>query len=109
MNYTDPQVGLQNRGRGAREALTTYVSGGAVVGNRHAPEGQVMIDARKLAAGIYVDKVRHLWIVRDPKGNFWTLPPGDDPWERREPFEATAESDLERVPGHYKIMLGLPF
>jgi hypothetical protein len=49
------------------------------------------------------------WIVRDPDGNFWILPPGEKPWEQRQPFHPTAETELEPVPGHYRYMLSLPF
>ena len=35
--------------------------------------------------------------------------PMENPWEHRQPFQPVDEGDLERVPGHYKRMLGLPF
>jgi hypothetical protein len=59
---------------------------------------------------LFVDRSRpQHWIVRDPQGNFWAVPPTENPWESRQPFEPTEEMDLEPVPGHYRSMLGLPF
>jgi hypothetical protein len=59
---------------------------------------------------IYVDRVRHQWIVRDPKGTLWVVPSVEHAWDHREPLDpVTDESDLEPVPGHYKYMLDLPF
>lgn len=69
-----------------------------------------MVTIRKTVVRIYVDKARRQWIVRDPEGNYWSLPSGDlQPWERREPFTTTDGAELEPIPGHYKSMLGLPF
>lgn len=68
-----------------------------------------MLTLGKRATTIYVDRSVQRWIVRDPEGRFWLLPPGEDAWDRREPFLPTEENDLEPVPGHYKDMLGLPF
>jgi hypothetical protein len=69
-----------------------------------------MIASGKQAAALFVDRARpHHWIVRDPDGNFWSVPPVDNPWENREPFTLSDEADLEPVPGHYRYMLGLPF
>ena len=48
-------------------------------------------------------------VVRDPDGKFWVVPPGDDPWENRQPFEPTENLELEPLPGHYKYMLGISF
>ena len=31
----------------------------------------------------------------------------EDPWDQRQPFYPTEETELEPVPGHYKYMLGL--
>lgn len=61
-------------------------------------------------AGLFVDRMapQH-WIVRDPDGNFWIVPPVDDAWDKRQPFEPSEEMQIEPVPGHYKYMLGLPF
>ena len=61
-------------------------------------------------AALFVDRSRpQHWIVRDPQGNFWMVPPTDNPWESRQAFEPTEDMDLEPVPGHYRYMLGLPF
>jgi hypothetical protein len=69
-----------------------------------------MIATGKLVTAIYVDKAQpQHWIVRDPDGNFWIVPPVENPWDSRQPFEPTEETELESVPGHYKYMLGLPF
>jgi hypothetical protein len=66
-----------------------------------------MIAERKL--GLYIDRTQQQWIVRDPEGNYWTLPSNDNAWEQRQPFYPTEDTDLESVPGHYKYALGLPF
>jgi hypothetical protein len=58
---------------------------------------------------LFVDQSRQQWIVRDCEGNFWILPPVDAPWEHRQPFYPTEESDLEPIPGHYRDLLGIPF
>jgi hypothetical protein len=68
-----------------------------------------MLAAVKHAATLYVDKASQQWIVRDPEGNFWSLPSTDNPWDERQPFSPAEETELEPVPGHYKDMLGLPF
>ena len=61
-------------------------------------------------ARIFVDRSRtDHWIVRDPEGNFWIVPPVDNAWECRQPFYPTEQTDLEAVPGHYRAMLNLPF
>jgi hypothetical protein len=59
---------------------------------------------------IYVDRscTEH-WIVRDPEGNFWIVPPVQNAWESRQPFEPDEDTDLEPIPGHYRFMLNLPF
>jgi hypothetical protein len=75
----------------------------------HAPEEYNMISGRKRVTSLFVDKSCQQWVVRDPEGNFWLLPSVDNPWEQRQPFHPTEESELELVPGHYKDMLGLPF
>ncbi|MBL8795224.1 MAG: hypothetical protein JNM56_15065 [Planctomycetia bacterium] len=69
-----------------------------------------MIATCKFAAALYVDRSQpHCWIVRDPDGNFWSVPPVENPWDHRQPFEVTEFTELEAVPGHYKYMLGVPF
>jgi hypothetical protein len=70
----------------------------------------MMPTLRRNVATIYVDRVSQQWIVLDPDGNFWTVPSVDaNPWEQRQPFFPTEQTELESVPGHYKYMLGLPF
>jgi hypothetical protein len=69
-----------------------------------------MIASRKQAVALFVDRSRpEHWIVRDPEGNYWIVPPVENPWELREPLILSEEMDLEPVPGHYRYMLGLPF
>ena len=69
-----------------------------------------MLTKNNRTLGLYVDRFTHQWVVRDPEGNLWALPPSEDGcWEQRLPFEFTAETDLESVPGHYKYLLDLPF
>ena len=68
-----------------------------------------MISAKKLAMSLYVDRgCPANWIVRDSEGLYWTVPPGEDAWARRRPFQPTEEAELEAVPRHYMHMLGLP-
>lgn len=64
--------------------------------------------ARNLMVSLYVDRVNQQWVVRDPDGNYWVIPPADDAWSQRRPFQRTDEAELEPVPGHYKSLLGLP-
>ena len=68
-----------------------------------------MTTLQKYAVAIYVDKSSQQWVVRDADGNFWILPADDNPWDHRQPFDPTEESELEPIPGHYKYMLNLPF
>jgi hypothetical protein len=68
-----------------------------------------MLMERKQVVALFVDRTGQQWIVRDPQGKFWILPPVDDPWDYRQPFQPSEEMELEPVPGHYKYMLGLPF
>jgi hypothetical protein len=68
-----------------------------------------MLTVRKQGAAVYVDRASRQWVVRDPEGNFWSLPSSDNPWEQRQPFHPAEEAELEPVPGHYKDMLGVPF
>ena len=70
----------------------------------------VMDTATKSLVSLFVDRASpEGWVVRDPEGNFWLVPPVDSPWENRRPFFPTEEMDLEPVPGHYKYLLELPF
>ena len=65
-----------------------------------------MFAVRKLS--LYIDRSNQQWIVRDPDGNFWIVPSDANPWEHRQPFYLTEETELEPIPGHYKYTLGLP-
>lgn len=68
-----------------------------------------MMPTRKPGISLFVAKSQpQHWIVLDRDGNYWLIPPLENPWENRQPFQPTEESDLEPVPGHYKYMLGLP-
>jgi hypothetical protein len=64
---------------------------------------------RKRTLAIYVDRSSGQWVVRDPDGKFWIVPPTDRPWNDRQPFYPDEETELEAVPGHYKHLLGLPY
>jgi hypothetical protein len=75
----------------------------------HTPEEYNMISGRKRVMALFVDRSCQQWVVRDPEGNFWLLPSGENPWSHRQPFHPTEETELELVPGHYKDILGLPF
>ena len=67
-----------------------------------------MIITRKTLMSLYVDKERpEHWIVRDCDGLFWIVPPGEDAWSKREPFQPGQDAELETVPGHYLHMLGI--
>jgi hypothetical protein len=67
-----------------------------------------MLTLRKNVA-LFVDRSSQQWIVLDPEGNFWIVPTeNENPWDERQPFYPTEETELEPVPGHYKYMLGLP-
>ena len=63
---------------------------------------------RKQIVALYVDRSNQQWVALDPDGNFWTLPGGDNSWDQRQPYRPTNEAELERLPGHYKYMLGIP-
>jgi hypothetical protein len=68
-----------------------------------------MISVRQRLVALYVDRSTQQWIVRDPEGNFWVVPPVDDAWDHRQAFNLTDDTDLEPIPGHYKYLLQLPF
>ena len=69
----------------------------------------MVLSQRKRGVTLFVDRATQHWIVRDPDGNFWTIPSGDAAWDRREPFFPSEETELEPVPGHYQYLLDLPF
>ena len=65
-----------------------------------------MLALRKSA--LFVDRSSQQWIVLDAEGNYWIVPNNVlDPWNQRQPYYPTEETELELVPGHYKAMLGL--
>ena len=64
---------------------------------------------RKQPAAIFVDRSYPQWIVRDPEGNFWLVPSVENPWDHRQPFQPTEQTNLEPIPGHYRDLLSLPF
>lgn len=64
---------------------------------------------RTQTALLFVDRASRQWIVRDPDGQFWVVPIGDNPWDLRQPVIDVELLELEPVPGHYKDMLALPF
>ncbi len=68
-----------------------------------------MTTIQKYVVALFVDRSSQQWVVRDAEGNFWLLPAGDNPWDDRQPFYPTEESDLESIPGHYRYLLNLPF
>ena len=73
-------------------------------------EGRNKMSVPTRMAAIFVDRSSpEHWIVRDPEGNFWIVPPIENAWESRQPFQPTAETELESIPGHYGSMIGLPF
>jgi hypothetical protein len=69
---------------------------------------QTMLMVRRPAIALFVDRTSQQWIARDVDGQFWSIPPVDHPWNHRQPFQPTDETQLEPVPGHYKSMLGVP-
>lgn len=68
-----------------------------------------MIRKRKDLVAVFADRSSQQWIVRDPDGIFWLVPPVINPWDHRQRIEPSDEMDLEPIPGHYKDMIGLPF
>jgi hypothetical protein len=67
----------------------------------------MIVESRRI--NLYVDRASGQWIVLDGDGHFWALSHEDDnPWDRRQSFTPTEETELEMVPGHYKHMFGLP-
>ena len=67
-----------------------------------------MTTGRKRTSTLYVDHFSKQWIVCDPEGRFWIVP-GDArvPEDQRLAFVPNEETELELVPGHYKLMLGI--
>jgi hypothetical protein len=77
--------------------------------NEFVLKERTMEALQKRRVDIFVDRSRPQWIVRDPEGNFWLVPSAENPWDQRQPFQPTEQTDLEPIPGHYRDMLGLPF
>ena len=77
--------------------------------DNHTPEEYNMTTGNKRMVALFVERSHQQWVVRDPEGHFWLLPAVENPWEHRQPFTPTLETELEPVPGHYTSMLGLPF
>ena len=68
-----------------------------------------MLETARLAAAIFVDRNTQHWVVRDPDGNFWSVPSANNAWEQRQPYEMQESSVLEPIPSHYLYLLRLPF
>ena len=68
-----------------------------------------MVSVMKSTVSLFVDRTAQRWIVRDPDGQFWIVPPGDDGWLQRTPLDPDSDLDLEPVPGHYRYLFNLPF
>jgi hypothetical protein len=47
--------------------------------------------------------------MQDPEGDFSILPSAEEPWDHRESFNPTAETELEPVPGSLQRNARLPF
>ncbi|MFO1093428.1 MAG: hypothetical protein U0992_08970 [Planctomycetaceae bacterium] len=58
---------------------------------------------------LFADRSSQRWIVRDPDGQFWVVPTGNDGWQQREPLDPNDDLELEPVPGHYRYLFNLPF
>jgi hypothetical protein len=68
-----------------------------------------MLTLRNNVVTLFVDRSTQQWIVLDREGKFWLVPNDNEcPWDQRQRFYPTEETELEPVPGHYKYMLGLP-
>ena len=63
----------------------------------------------KRLVALFVEKSSQQWVMRDSEGNFWIVPSGKHPWDHRQPFYPTEESQLEPVLRHYLYILDLPF
>jgi hypothetical protein len=68
-----------------------------------------MVTEKKPALTLYVDRSTQRWIVRDAEGRFWSVSTDEGGWEHRQPFEPSADAELQPIPGHYKYLLRLPF
>jgi hypothetical protein len=70
---------------------------------------RAMRESRKELVAVFADRATQQWIVRDPAGQFWLLPSVNNPWDHRQPFQPSEETELLPVPRHYKDAIGLPF
>lgn len=68
-----------------------------------------MMSIKKVTVALFVDRLSNQWVVRDPDGDFWIVPFGENGWDQRRPFELSEASQLESVPRHYIYLLDLPF
>ena len=68
-----------------------------------------MLTEKSCLLALYVDRATQQWVVRDPEGDFWTVPSVENAWDHRQPFQLAEDADLEPIPGHYKYLLRLPF
>ena len=68
-----------------------------------------MMALNKHSLSLYVDRLSKQWVVRDPEGNFWTVPAVENGWEQRQPFHLTQDAELDVIPKHYIHLLDLPF
>jgi hypothetical protein len=68
-----------------------------------------MISEKTRLIALFADRCLNQWVVRDPEGKFWIVPPGDNGWYHRQPFYPTDETVLEPIPGRYIQTLDLPF
>ena len=58
---------------------------------------------------VVVNGAGDVLMIRRSDNDNWAVPGDhDNPWDDRQPFSPTEETELEPVPGHYKHMLGLP-
>jgi len=67
-----------------------------------------MLIVRKQVMGLYVDRVGQRWVVRDTDGNFWLVPPVENPGSTANRFSprrmsswrlASSESARSRISG----------
>ena len=68
-----------------------------------------MITTESSVVGLYVAKTcpEH-WIAWTTRADSGWSRLAENPWERRQPFQWTEDTELEPIPGHYKYVLGLP-
>jgi hypothetical protein len=67
-----------------------------------------MLPVSQRLGALYVARASQQWIIRDAEGNLRSLLSIDNPWDERQPFSPTEETELAPVPGPYLYMLGLP-